>query len=263
MLRGGGSLTEIGQVLRQRSPGSTAIYAKVDVDGCAPLPGPGRPGRRRSALRALEDYLGLRRALGFRLGQHGSCCWVRRLADDRGADTITTELAWPGLPPGGIKPMAVDPAQHGPRVRRLPARHRPGAPGSPARTDGSAGTAADPLYLPRRVRSPTSCAEPSGYSPVAGGHLPDPGRPSGSKRRANRGGDCFDPRRPRPDQGMVTVRHAKFGRTRLVPLHPSAPPPSGYPARGTGSAPPRGPTGCSCPSPGGPCGGERLTRSAG
>ena len=32
MLRAGASLGEIGQVLRQRSPGSTAAYARVDVE---------------------------------------------------------------------------------------------------------------------------------------------------------------------------------------------------------------------------------------
>jgi site-specific recombinase XerD len=32
MLRAGASLDEIGQVLRHRSPASTAIYARVDVE---------------------------------------------------------------------------------------------------------------------------------------------------------------------------------------------------------------------------------------
>jgi site-specific recombinase XerD len=40
MLRGGGSLTEIGQALRHARPATTAIYAKVDVDALRPL---GRP----------------------------------------------------------------------------------------------------------------------------------------------------------------------------------------------------------------------------
>jgi site-specific recombinase XerD len=31
LLRHGGSLTEIGQILRHRSPEATAIYAKVDL----------------------------------------------------------------------------------------------------------------------------------------------------------------------------------------------------------------------------------------
>jgi len=46
MLRGGASLTEIGEVLRHRSPQTTTIYAKVDLDALRPLalpwPGGGR-----------------------------------------------------------------------------------------------------------------------------------------------------------------------------------------------------------------------------
>jgi site-specific recombinase XerD len=44
MLRGGGSLTEIGQTLRHVRPVTTAIYAKVDVEALRPLarPWPGQ-----------------------------------------------------------------------------------------------------------------------------------------------------------------------------------------------------------------------------
>jgi len=43
MLKDGASLPEIGEVLRHRSPLSTAIYAKVDVASLRPLalPWPG------------------------------------------------------------------------------------------------------------------------------------------------------------------------------------------------------------------------------
>jgi site-specific recombinase XerD len=43
MLRGGASLTEIGELLGHRSPETTKIYAKVDVEAlCAlALPWPG------------------------------------------------------------------------------------------------------------------------------------------------------------------------------------------------------------------------------
>ena len=37
MLRGGASLPEIGEVLRHRSPQSTTIYARVDLDALRPL----------------------------------------------------------------------------------------------------------------------------------------------------------------------------------------------------------------------------------
>ena len=48
MLRGGGSLTEIGQALRHARPATTAIYAKVDVDALRPLGRPW-PGREETA----------------------------------------------------------------------------------------------------------------------------------------------------------------------------------------------------------------------
>jgi site-specific recombinase XerD len=37
MLRNGASLDEIGQLLRHRSPSTTAIYAKVEIDALRPL----------------------------------------------------------------------------------------------------------------------------------------------------------------------------------------------------------------------------------
>ena len=48
MLRGGGSLTEIGQALRHARPATTAIYAKVDIDALRPLGRPW-PGREETA----------------------------------------------------------------------------------------------------------------------------------------------------------------------------------------------------------------------
>lgn len=48
MLRGGGSLTEIGQVLRHASPATTALYAKVDIDALRPLGRPW-PGKEETA----------------------------------------------------------------------------------------------------------------------------------------------------------------------------------------------------------------------
>ena len=46
MLREGGTLAEIGQVLRHALPGTTAIYAKVDVLALAPLARPWPGGQR-------------------------------------------------------------------------------------------------------------------------------------------------------------------------------------------------------------------------
>jgi site-specific recombinase XerD len=46
MLRHGASLTEIGEVLRHRSPQTTTIYAKVDLDALRPLALPWPGGAR-------------------------------------------------------------------------------------------------------------------------------------------------------------------------------------------------------------------------
>jgi site-specific recombinase XerD len=48
MLRGGGSLTEIGQALRHARMATTAIYAKVDIGALRPLGRPW-PGQEESA----------------------------------------------------------------------------------------------------------------------------------------------------------------------------------------------------------------------
>ena len=69
MLRAGASLPEVGQVLRHRSMLSTSVYAKVDQDALRPA-GPALAGERAgvSGLRAMaEEYLVMRRALGFKL----------------------------------------------------------------------------------------------------------------------------------------------------------------------------------------------------
>ena len=73
MVAAGVPLPEIGQVLRHALPGSTAIYARVDVDQLRIVarPWPGR-GHTMSALAGhVEDYLRLRRALGFKLERPG------------------------------------------------------------------------------------------------------------------------------------------------------------------------------------------------
>ena len=58
----------------------------------------------------LDDYLRLRRGLGFQLGQHGSVLpGFVAYAAARGAETVTVELAvtWARLPVG-IKPITAD-----------------------------------------------------------------------------------------------------------------------------------------------------------
>jgi len=46
MLRRGASLTEIGEILRHRSPETTTIYAKVDLDALRTLALPWPGGAR-------------------------------------------------------------------------------------------------------------------------------------------------------------------------------------------------------------------------
>ena len=58
----------------------------------------------------LDDYLRLRRGLGFQLGQHGSVLpGFVAYAAASGAETVTVELAvtWARLPVG-IKPITAD-----------------------------------------------------------------------------------------------------------------------------------------------------------
>ena len=64
-------------------------------------------------------------------------------------------------------------------------------------------------------------------------------------------------------EGVITVRHAKFDRMRLVPLHPSVTAElRAYATTRDGSAPRRASIGSSSRSPGGLCIGERPTWSS-
>jgi site-specific recombinase XerD len=47
MLRAGASLSEVGQVLRHRSAGSTAVYARVDVERLRAIATPWPTGAAR------------------------------------------------------------------------------------------------------------------------------------------------------------------------------------------------------------------------
>ena len=68
LLRQGGSLDEIGELLRHQSPNTTAIYAKVDVTALHTLALPWPRRRPMTQLRkAVRDYLTMRRCLGFKL----------------------------------------------------------------------------------------------------------------------------------------------------------------------------------------------------
>jgi hypothetical protein len=71
MIRQAAPLDEIGELLRHRSPYTTAIYAKVDLP---PLRSSGTPLAGRCPMKrprqAAGDYLALRCSLGFKLKEH-------------------------------------------------------------------------------------------------------------------------------------------------------------------------------------------------
>jgi site-specific recombinase XerD len=97
MLRSGASMGEIGEVLRHRVPSTTEIYAKLDYDALRSLAPqwPAMGGWAMSTLKqALNDYIAMRRALGFRLREVAGCLGnFVAFAEGEGASHITTELA--------------------------------------------------------------------------------------------------------------------------------------------------------------------------
>ena len=114
----------------------------------------------------LDDYLRLRRGLGFQLGQHGSVLpGFVAYAAASGAETVTVELAvtWARLP-AGIKPITADFRLSEVRgfaryLHAIDPAHEVPPPG----LLGSRAGAPRPTST-RRARSPRSCARPSGYS---------------------------------------------------------------------------------------------------
>ena len=174
---------------------------------------------------SLEDYLALRRALGFRLKTAGRLLgqFVGYL-EDRGAGTITTEdaLAWAVLPPGAspawqaIRLAAVrgfaaylhgtDPSVQVPPAGLIRRGNDRATPYLYSDAEISAIIAAASALRPE-FRAATYQALVS--------LLAASGLRIGEALSLDRG-DLDG------DQGMLTVRDAKFGKTRLVPLHPSA-----------------------------------------
>lgn len=172
----------------------------------------------------LDDYLRLRRGLGFQLGQHGSVLpGFVAYAAASGAETVTVELAvtWARLP-AGIKPVtagfrlsevrgfarylhAIDPAHEVPP---------PGLLGVPRRRPTpyiyTPGQIAEILRATQRLQPPLRAAT---YRTLLG-LLAATGMRLGEATALTRADVDLA-------EGMVTLRHAKFDRIRLVPLHPS------------------------------------------
>lgn len=214
----------------------------------------------------LDDYLRLRRGLGFQLGRHGEVLprFVAYL-EASGATTVTVELAvaWARLPEG-IKPItvdfrisavrgfarylhALDPAHEIPPAGLLAAPRRRPTPYiyTPDQID-------EVLRATRRLNPPLRAVT---YRSLLG-LLAATGMRSGEAFALTRSDvDLVD--------GMVTIRHAKFDRMRMVPLHRSVtvelrP----TPRHVIGCAPRRAATGSSCRSPGARCGEARPTASS-
>ena len=172
----------------------------------------------------VEDYLRLRTALGFQLGLYRErlTSFVAYL-DEAGATTVTTELAvaW-AWQPVGIKPIsasfrlstirgfarylrAIDPAHEVPPrgVLAVPRRR-------PAPYLFSAEDLARVLAETRRLRPPLRAET---YMTLFGLLASCGMRISEALALTDDDVDL--------EQGVLTVQHAKFGRARLVPTHPS------------------------------------------
>jgi integrase/recombinase XerD len=172
----------------------------------------------------LDDYLRLRRALGFQLGRHGeSLPGFVAYVEANGAATITVELgvAWARLPER-IKPItvdlrlsavrgfarylhALDPAHQIPPAGLLSVPRR-----RPTPYIYTPGEIAEVLTAARRLRPALRAATQTallGLVAATGMRL----------------GEAMALTRADVDlvEGVITIRHAKFDRMRLVPLHPS------------------------------------------
>jgi integrase len=174
---------------------------------------------------ALADYLAVRRALGYKLARAGKLL-VQFLdyVEDRGEDHVTTEaaLAWATLSPEAHQSWAstrlsvvrrfavhlrgIDPATEVPAAGLLPGRNRRATPYLYSEEDIAALIeAAGSLRTPHRV---ATCRTLIALLAVTGMRI---GEAIGLDR------DDLD-----SGNGLLTVRNGKFGKSRELPLHPSA-----------------------------------------
>jgi integrase len=170
---------------------------------------------------AIADYLAVRRSLGFRLARPEKL--LAQLAgylEQAGAATVTTEhaLAWAVLPGGDPAWHAyrlavargfaawlrtVDPAAEIPPAGLIPARKRRATPYLYADDEVAALiTAAESLRSPLRTAT---------YQTLIG-LLSVSGMRVGEVIGLDRGDADLD-------EGVLTVRQAKHGKSRLIPLH--------------------------------------------
>ena len=233
MVRAGVPLPEIGQVLRHRDATSTSIYARVDIDQlrtvARPWPQAVAPGERAWPMH-VEDYLRLRRALGFKLVRPGhAAAAVRDLAGGhRIAQTITVDAAislgaavrrrasrsrcrtgWARCAGSPATCITIDPATEIPPAGLFgtpAAHHRP--------------TSIHPQEIGRLLRGRARAAPAA-----AGGDPRDAVRAAGRQRHARRGGAAPRPRATSTsvdgrDHGSGTPSSTGTGWCRCTPAPP-------------------------------------------
>ncbi len=172
---------------------------------------------------ALDDYLTVRRSLGFKLTRDGLLLeqFVTFL-EEAGASTVTTELArswitspakksssWLAMRLSVVRGFArwlqaADPSTEVPPLGWLPPVRRP----TPYLYTAAEITAL--MAAARRARWPLSAAT---YETLIG-LLAVTGLRIGEAIRLDRVDVCFD-------DGLLAVRDSKFGKSRLVPIHPT------------------------------------------
>jgi integrase/recombinase XerD len=173
--------------------------------------------------KAVADYLAVRRSLGFRLARPEKLlAQFAGYLDQAGTATVTTEqaLAWAVLPGGDPAWHAyrlavargfaawlrtVDPAAEIPPAGLIPARKRRATPYLYA--DGEVAAL---IAAAESLRSPLRTAT---YQTLIG-LLSVSGMRVGEVIGLDRGDADLD-------EGVLTVRQAKHGKSRLIPLHPT------------------------------------------
>ena len=179
----------------------------------------------RGLREALAGYLDLRHSLGFTLERDAKLLnqFIAYL-EERGSSTVTVTdaLAWATLPPGAspgwlrlrmqvVRGFAgylrtLDPATEIPPAGLLPGGPRRAVPYLYSPADIAAlFTQADRLKTPMRRATITTLIGLMAVTGMRGGEV------------VALDDEDFDPSR-----GLLLVRHAKLGRHRLLPLHPSA-----------------------------------------
>jgi site-specific recombinase XerD len=172
----------------------------------------------------LEDYLVTRREFGFRLERAGRLLGqFVDLCDERGVDVVTTELAlaWATLPLNCSRLWAANRlgvvrgfARY---LHALDSRH--GVPPASLLPDESHRATpymysiTDIVALMRGAKAIASPLRAASYETIIG-LLASSGLRVGEALALDRSDVDFE-------AGLLTIRHAKFNKTRAVPLHPS------------------------------------------